>query len=314
MRKRDRQKMAKGPGRRLVGVLVAAVAGLALSACSAGGASPNWPAPSPALWRIQDADGEVVLFGSVHLLPPGLQWRSAAFDAAITGADVVYFESPLDPDPAAMAKAVEPYQRRTPEQAPQTVAEAREQTALIAQVNERLGRWLGPADLTEAAPWLAAMIVAEAHGASLGLSRTHGVEMTLLPEVRATGTEIRALETLEQQPQFLGTLPPAAQRRLFHATLREALDQDNSQAQMTRAWLTGDVPTLTHLLEISIAEAGPEVRAAILTNRNQAWIPQIEQAIAGSGRVVIVVGAAHLVGPDSVVALLRARGHMVSGP
>jgi hypothetical protein len=138
--------------------------------------------------------------------------------------------------------------------------------------------------------------------------------MTLLPELRGTGTEIRALETIEQQPQFLGGLPPAAQRQLFHATLREALEQDNSQAQMTRAWLTGDIPTLTHLLEVSIAEAGPEVRTALLTNRNQAWVPQIEQAIAGSGRVVFVVGAAHLVGPDSVVTLLRARGHMVSGP
>ena len=46
-------------------------------------------AESPALWRLSDDDSEIWLFGTVHLLPPGLQWRSPAFEAAFAAADTI---------------------------------------------------------------------------------------------------------------------------------------------------------------------------------------------------------------------------------
>ena len=53
-------------------------------------------AAEPAVWVVRDADSTIVLFGSVHLLPPGLDWRPDPLDAALKKADDLWFELPID--------------------------------------------------------------------------------------------------------------------------------------------------------------------------------------------------------------------------
>jgi uncharacterized protein YbaP (TraB family) len=52
----------------------------------------------------------------------------------------------------------------------------------------------------------------------------------------------------------------------------------------------------------------PDLYAALLTNRNASWVSQIEGILAGKGVSFMAVGAGHLIGPDSVIAMLEARG------
>jgi len=66
---------------------------VSLSIAIASGAASQ--AASPALWRIADSDSEIWIFGTVHMLPRGLSWRTPAFDAAFTAADTVYLEVDL---------------------------------------------------------------------------------------------------------------------------------------------------------------------------------------------------------------------------
>ena len=47
---------------------------LALTALLAAACAPAAEA-KPPIWVVKDADSEIVLFGSVHVLPPGLDWR-----------------------------------------------------------------------------------------------------------------------------------------------------------------------------------------------------------------------------------------------
>jgi uncharacterized protein YbaP (TraB family) len=58
----------------------------------------------------------------------------------------------------------------------------------------------------------------------------------------------------------------------------------------------------------------PDLQRRVLKERHDRWLPQIEKMIADGRTHLIVVGLAHLVGPDSVVAMLRARGVEVEGP
>ena len=50
-------------------------------------------AGEPALWTLSDEDTTLHIFGTVHLLRPGLDWRSDALDAALTDADTIVFEA-----------------------------------------------------------------------------------------------------------------------------------------------------------------------------------------------------------------------------
>src|SRR3954471_1064547 len=50
----------------------------------------------PPVWVIRDKDSTIVLFGSVHVLPRGEDWRPAALKSAIARADDIWFEVPFD--------------------------------------------------------------------------------------------------------------------------------------------------------------------------------------------------------------------------
>lgn len=67
-----------------------------------------------------------------------------------------------------------------------------------------------------------------------------------------------------------------------------------------------DVLTLRH--------DAPDLFRILITDRNAAWTRVLADRLKGSGQVVVVVGAAHLLGPEGVAARLRALGYRVDGP
>ena len=81
-------------------------------------------------------------------------------------------------------------------------------------------------------------------------------------------------------------------------------------AAMRRYWREGDGEQLDRMMREEMAEF-PELFERLIVERNRAWIAPLEAQLADPGDELVVVGAAHLVGADGVVAMLRARGHAV---
>src|SRR5437868_11910714 len=65
-------------------------------------------APAPAIWKIAGPQGDVYLFGSIHILPKGFAWRGAELEAAMAAAQQLVFELDLDQaeDPKTMGALV----------------------------------------------------------------------------------------------------------------------------------------------------------------------------------------------------------------
>ena len=55
----------------------------------------------------------------------------------------------------------------------------------------------------------------------------------------------------------------------------------------------------------------PQMYERLLVERNRNWLPKLEALFSRPGRAFVVVGAAHLVGPDGLIALLKAKGYQV---
>ena len=53
-------------------------------------------AAHPALWALSDADTTIYLFGTIHLLPDDLQWRTPAFDQAVASSQQLVVETIVD--------------------------------------------------------------------------------------------------------------------------------------------------------------------------------------------------------------------------
>src|SRR5258708_21952469 len=81
--------------RRLWTLIAGACAAFALAFAGAALAEPP-------VWVVKDKNSEVVLFGSIHVLPPGLDWAPPVLDRALRNADDIWFELPIDPATEAL--------------------------------------------------------------------------------------------------------------------------------------------------------------------------------------------------------------------
>ena len=94
--------------------------------------------------------------------------------------------------------------------------------------------------------------------------------------------------------------------------LLEAIDEaaqgPSEIAEMTRAWERGDTAALQRSVVDETRREYPELYQVLFVRRNAAWLPMIERELAGTNTEFIAVGAGHLLGPDGLIAQLRARG------
>ena len=55
----------------------------------------------------------------------------------------------------------------------------------------------------------------------------------------------------------------------------------------------------------------PVIYERLLVERNRNWLPQIEALFARRTPALVVVGAAHLVGPDGLLKMLQGKGYAI---
>jgi len=292
--------------RTLFTTLLAAAA-LALAACEA----PE-NRGEPAIWRIADADSEIWLYGTVHLLPPDLRWRGPRFEAAFGAAEELVTET--DTGEAASAELASLARRlgALPEGERLSQRLLPSQEAALHDAADRLGLDFGLLDRQR--PWLTALQLSYAAALRAGHRPEAGVEAALLGQAQRRRMRVSHLETPAQQVRVLAELSAADEMRFLQLTLADIEAGPAAMDAMDRAWARGDVDALERLLAPEWQAAGRGIHEAVILERNRDWADQIEARLAGSGRVFIAVGAAHLVGEDSVVDLLRQRGIAVEGP
>jgi uncharacterized protein YbaP (TraB family) len=163
-------------------------------------------------------------------------------------------------------------------------------------------------------PWLAGVGLSVAYVVSKGLDPQSGVERLLDAKAQAAGKKRDYFETSEQQIRFFADLPVKTQVDFLHSTLHEIEAEEEDFNAINAAWAKGDIKTMAKYFGEMNKETAPEVYNVLIRDRNARWEKRIEEMMAGSGKVFIAVGAAHLIGPGSVIEQLRKRGYKVEGP
>ena len=277
--------------------LLALAAALCLAGCERG---RDWPEPSPALWEVTGDNGERGwLFGTVHALPDGVEWRTPAFEQALAAADVVMVEIGDLGDAGNAGAAFEKLGTQNKGLPALSTRVANEDRPALAAAMERAG--LDDADFWDVETWAAALMLANAVRES---EPGNGVDRALL----AAGKPVDALETHVVQFSRFDRLDEAAQRALLAGIAHEA-QRDDADDQL-EAWLTGDLAALEARARRSFL-SDPALRKALLIDRNRYFAAEIAAAMDRRRRPFVAVGAAHMLGPEGLPALLAARGYTV---
>ncbi len=288
---------------RLFSAALAAVLALTLGAGRA--------LADPPVWVVHGPKATIVLFGSIHLLPVGLDWRPPALDNWLGQADELLIELPIDASTDNEAGQLSQLRGMLPEHSSLLTKLSPADAERLQRVSEALNRSMPAID--QMRPWLAEVTLSVAEDAADGADATSGVEEQIQAIVPIAVKRF-AFETAQQQIDFLAGAPEPEQIASLSETLREIEEEPNDYRKVVNDWLAGDVAALERDALDPQRTASPAMFERLITNRNRSWAAILKRRLSRPGVVVVVVGVGHLVGRGGVPAQLRAMGFKVDGP
>jgi len=258
------------------------------------------------LWKVSNDKHSIYLLGSIHYLKKENFPLHKAILTAFNASKRLVLEVDLNrisPD-AAQRVTLEKAMYRDGQTLKQNVSE--ETYQLAEQHAAKLGidmKIMGPMK-----PWFVALTLLAIKFQQIGLDPNLGVDHYLAERAKASGKATSGLETLEFQVGLFDQLSKRDQESLLRETVGEMELLVTNINQIVQSWLNGDSDSLEALLLGGMKEY-PELHEKIIVDRNRRWVPQIEKILAQDGDAIVVVGAAHLVGKDGVIEMLKARGY-----
>jgi len=292
-------------------LLLTLLLGPALAQPSIQPALPAGQTATPSLWHIKGQLGEVYLLGSVHVLPPHLEWRTAAIRRGLARSDVYVFEVPQDDKAVTELQGlIQAKGYLPPDQSLRGLlhpAARPDFDAVVAASGVPLST------LDHDRPWLAGIQLMFAQMSKLHYGREDGVEAVLADMAVKGHKQTRYLETIAEQFTLLAPDDGGLELEEFEAGLKDLRDVGSELEPMVKAWSMGNQAELDRLINGDLDQF-PEARKELLDDRNARWVPKIEAMLKENHIFFITVGAGHLTGSKGVPALLRKAGYKVEGP
>lgn len=274
------------------------------------GATPAVAAPvandlDPPLWVVKDADTTIYLFGTVHALDGKQQWFNDeikhAFDASQElVVEVVTPDKPEEVLPYLTKYAIDTSGRTL------TSKLTPAYQAKLAAVLKSHGQ---PANaLDHYKPMFASIMMLFMDLNKGGIDGKVGVEAILRDAAAKQNKPVGAVETMDKQMSFFAALPDEKQVKMLEQYLDESGDATvKGVSLLTAAWGRADVKSIdAESRKMDVQD--PAFYQLMYTDRNRNWAEWIDQRLDRPGTVFMAVGAAHLVGNDSVQNFLKKRG------
>lgn len=266
----------------------------------------NQTASGPLLWKVTGDVGTAYLFGSVHALRKSDLPLDDKVIAAYKKADLLLMELDMDSlNPIAIQKTT---MSLGTFKNGKTLKEALT-PALYQRVEKATENLAVPLSaLNRLEPWLVALFLQQTKLAKLGFNATQGVETVFTGMAVTDIKPIEGLETLKYQLNLFDDMPMEAQQEFLSESLNDIDKMKEQLDAMVAAWSEGDAAALTKLSRESFADS-PLLYQRIVATRNKAWAEKLAARLdEKEGTTLMVVGALHLVGEDSVISLLEKRG------
>ena len=258
----------------------------------------------PAMWVIRDADSTIYLIGTMHLLKHDTDWNAAKVKKTVQESTELWLELADADNQAALAPLMAKY--GVDPTHPLSTKLSGEQRKRLEKTAATYG--IPTATLEQLQPWLAAVVLAIGPITKAGYDPKAGVERILSAQATAEGDKIRGLETAEEQFRIFNDLSEKEQVAFLMGILDDLDKGIELLDQLAKAWMDGDVDTITRLSVDELKRESPAVYQKVIVQRNIRFSEKIAEILKGSGVQQIAVGAAHLAGPDSVQAQLAKRG------
>ena len=259
-------------------------------------------------WKATKGQGTVYLVGSVHMLTSDFYPLPSSLDAGFKDSDLLVEE-------ANLAEMLSPNMQfsmlsRGMLPAGQTLDKVVSPTTM-ALLNKHAGPLGMPIDaLKQFKPWMLAMTIEAVEWQKAGFDAELGLDKHFFDRAQVDNKSIQGLETTDFQISLFDNMTMDQQDRFLAETLKGVATETASVSKLAAFWKAGDLAGIERLVLADVKE-DPIVYDRLLVARNRAWLPKIEALFSRPRHAFVVVGAAHLVGPDGLLAMLKAKGYQL---
>ncbi|WP_282298100.1 TraB/GumN family protein [Stenotrophomonas sp. PS02289] len=297
--------------KRLLFSLLIGAGLLAGSASAAPPAKAGATPPVPLLWKVTGpGDSRVYLLGSFHMLRADDYPLSADVDQAFAASNRLMFElSPADMQSPDLVSKMMQAAVRTDGSELRRDLDAPTWTKLQAYA---AANNMPLAQLQGMKPWFVGLTITLSQLARMGLDPELGLDRHFMKRAADAGKPTSGLETIDTQIAVFAQMSTKEQQQMVAEALDQAEQADALSRKLHDAWRRGDDKVLWNEMAVDMRAQYPQLYKRINTERNDAWVPKLQQQLqAGQGGTLVVVGALHLLGEDGVVEKLRAKGFKV---
>ncbi len=259
-------------------------------------------------WRITKGAGLVYLVGSVHLLTPDFYPLPDPLEAAYKDSrrlvEEVDMGEMLAPDSqmqllwSGMLPAGTTLDQVVSKK---TLDLARARASAVGLPFEPLARFK---------PWFLALTLEAMEWQKAGFDENLGLDKHFYDLAKSDGKTVQGLETVAFQISRFNGMSRDEQDKMLADSLDDSDTEITELSQLTTAWKAGNEAAVERIVLHDLTD-DPDMYQRLLVDRNHDWLPKIEALFDQPGHTLVVVGAAHLVGPDGLLEMLKTQGYQV---
>jgi uncharacterized protein YbaP (TraB family) len=259
-------------------------------------------------WKATGKGGTIYLMGSIHVMSESFYPLNPVLEAAFKDSDLLVEEVDMAQmlDPMAQMSILTHGMLPSNQSLDKVVSPAT--LALVQKATADLGPAAGP--LMRFKPWMLAITLQGMELMKAGFDPALGLDQHFYDQAKEAGKGVQGLETVEFQISRFDAMTMEQQDRMLSETLKELTTETETVGKLGDAWKAGDVPTIERIA-LADLKSDPLMYQRLLVERNKNWMPKIEALFSRPGKALVVVGAAHLVGPDGLITMLKAKGYTV---
>ncbi len=264
---------------------------------------------SSPVWLVESGDNRLFLAGTIHILRASDYPLPSAFGSAYQQSQILTFETDI-------SKSQSPTFQQQMLRAVTLEGNKSLKNLLSEKTYAKLKAYLQANNLSieqlsRFKPSMIAMTMTLLELKKLGAG-SHGVDQHYFNKAKQEHKKILALESLQQQIDFLAKMGEGQEDLLIQQTLQDINSIGDQFPVMVNSWRKGDSQQLETLFVKPMQQDFKAIYQQLLVQRNNDWIPKIINYLSTTETEMVLVGAAHLVGNDGLIMQLKQAGYKIT--
>ena len=248
------------------------------------------------------------LLGSIHMMKKEAYPLNPAIEKAYKDSEGIVFETDLDAvnEVSFQLRMMSSGMYRDGKTLRETLSE---KTYLrVTKKIQEYGLELARFDLFK--PWFCAMAISMAELKRLGLDPEFGIDNYFFKRAKQENKSLFFLESLDFQLELFSAMDDQNQNLFLEQTLKDVENIEKVFPEIVKYWEFGNLEKLGLAINENFIDY-PEIYERFIISRNNKWLSRIDSFIKHNKNILIVVGAAHLVGEKGLIRVLRKKGFKV---